>query len=193
MNDTIHDSVKGLLQDISRPTEERAPQADKIQPEQAADTTKTKDAGPETKPEISEEMIETGADLTIGLYDFSQTTLFSWLVKNKKDKRIIRLYGEGALDKLEMLINEKEASEDSKASVQVIRSFTIDEIAMLKITKKTDEILNGLPMTEQEKNLIKVPLMEMMKQHGGTLPPSWALILGFLQISGARVGELLMF
>lgn len=190
MEDNFHESVQVLLKDIAIPTQEREPQ--KITTDAPAAPTAENKAEQEAKEPISQEMLESGADLTIGLFDFGQTSLFSFLVKNKRNKRLVKLYGENALDKLERLQLEQEAANDKKATVSIIREFTVDELAMLKLGLKADEIVNGLPLTDQEKNLIKIPLMEIMKQRGGTLPPEYALMLGIFQIAGARTAELIM-
>lgn len=190
MEDNFHESVQGLLKDIAIPTQEREPQ--KITTDAPAASVAENKAEQEAKEPISQEMLESGADLTIGLFDFGQTSLFSFLVKNKRNKRLVKLYGENALDKLEKLQLEQEAGSDTRATVSIIREFTVDELAMLKLGLKADEIVNGLPLTDQEKNLIKIPLMEIMKQRGGTLPPEYALMLGIFQIAGARTAELIM-
>jgi hypothetical protein len=190
----MNEGITELLKDTAIPTEERAPQQfteAEIISETKNEPVKESDAT-EEPVKMSAEMVEAGADLTIGLFDVAQTSIFRFLVKKRKNKKLIALYGDKALDKLEYLLDEQEAKSSNKLHVTEMRSFSPEEMGMLRIAKAVEEITEDLPMSESEKDLIKIPLMEIMKKRGGTLPPEYALMLGILQIAGARTGEILM-
>ncbi len=190
----MHDGIAQLFADAEQPTEEMKPQTS-----EAATIEEKSGAGspvpqkePEPEHEVSAEMVEAGADLAIGLFDISQSSIFRLLVKRKKNKRIIKLWGESGLNKMERLIDEMDAANNTRVSFTDAREFNPEELAMIRLAKKVDEMVEDLPMSEDEKNLIKVPLMEIMKKKGSTLPPEYALILGVLQIAGARAAEMAM-
>lgn len=197
--DAKHESVNKLLEDINTPTEEKGEQV-KVDPSPAASQEKTvEDPATETKtepevvvPEIDKEVLSSSADLAIGLFDVSQTNIFRFFGKRRKKKLLIKRFGDTAIDHVAKLLNEIDAMNENKVSTTVIREFTADEFGMLRIEKAAAEYLEGLPLTDAEKDMLKVPLMQIMKKRGGTIPPEIALILGCLQIAGARTAELFM-
>jgi hypothetical protein len=176
----MHDSVNDLFKEIATPTEDRAPQSSTASINNTSDapTEIVNEEIKEPTPEISAEMLDASADLTIGLVDFGQSSLFTWVVK---------LYGENAIDKLEHLINEQDADANNKIAQKILRDFSADEMGMLRLARRVNEITEDLPMTDGEKELIKIPLMALMKEKGGTLSPQWALTIAVIQIFGSRV------
>jgi hypothetical protein len=184
----IHDSLKDLFEEIATPTQDRAPQSSTASINNTSDapTEIVNEEIKEPTPEISAEMLDSSADLTIGLLDFGQSSMFTWVVNRKKNKKLIQLYGENAIDKLEHLINEQDAEANNKIAQKILREFSADEMGMLRLARRVNEITEDLPMTDTEKELIKVPLMALMKEKGGTLSPQWALTIAVLQIFGSR-------
>lgn len=192
----MDNSIKELLKDAAIETEQREPQMF-TEAEIISEVKNMPNVQPDTaviadKEDVSGEMVEAGADLTIGLFDVAQTSIFRFLVKRRKNKKLIALYGEDSLNKLEKLIDEQEAKDSNKLHTIIIREFAPEELGMLRIARAVQQITDELPMSESEKDLIKIPLMEIMKKRGGTLPPEYALMLGVLQIAGARTGEIFM-
>lgn len=195
-----HDSVEELLKDVSQPTEHREPQmftdaastAEKPVAGSIHATTDTLEDGPAITP-LSDEVIENGADMVIGLYDFGQAASVSFLVRRKRDKRLVKLFGEGALDKLADLKAELDAAENKNIRITEIRAFSVEEQKAIHLVKQADEVIGDMPMSESEKDLIKIPLMQLMKERGTTLPASWALTFAVMQITGARIAAAASF
>jgi len=209
MNDKLHSSVQTLLKDITTPTEDRPVQmpvssepSQPATPPPAEPATGSAAAAPvvtpetvkqeEPKPEMTAEALASTADLVIGMFDFSQHNLFRALGNRKKKGKLGRLYGDNATDRLELLINKVEAMHSQQSTATVIEAFTPDDIGMLRLHKAAEEYLEGLPLTDYEKEALKKPLIELLKKRGGNIPPEIALLLAVLQISGARATELFM-
>ncbi len=184
-------SINKLLQDVIVPTEEKVPQV--IAPATEIPITPEIPIGQTTPPveeikqpePISDEIVEAGADIAIGMFDFSQNNLFKFFVNRKKRNRMESLLGENHRDKLETLISEVEAGKTAD-------QFTTNDISALRIEKNVQELLKDLPLSDQDKEALKKPLMAIMKKKGGTLPPEYALGLAVLQILGGRTAEIYM-
>jgi uncharacterized protein with ParB-like and HNH nuclease domain len=186
----LHDSVELLFAEVQQPTDDRKPQAEasanNTSDEPLIEKEIIKDKEEQPTHEVSPEMLDSSCDLGIGLADFFQTSVFTWLVNSKKNKKLISLYGEGALDKLEHLINEQDAGKNNKLQHAILREFSPDEMGMLRLAKEVNKIVDDLPFTDSEKEAIKVPLMALLKESGGSLSPQWALTFAALQIFGSR-------
>lgn len=209
----MHSSVNDLLQDITAPTVERQPQSTSTA--EIVPVSPTPTPGPELitgaqentvtqpgttdsqqipqntqKPEpvkqpVSEEMIATGADIAIGMFDFGQQNIFKFFVKKKKERKLEKINPSWVVE-LDELIKEVE-----QGSVQV-KNLKKEQLSMLKIEKGTREILENLPLSEEEKKQLRVPLMEIMRQNGGVIPANIQLMLGVLMIAGGRAADVYM-
>lgn len=195
-----------LLQDIAQPTQEQQPQQthapalddfeDEEPGEGTADTGKNNGAAdlqPEKK--INEKMLKSTAKFILSLFDFFQSKGFGAAGKFKERKKLKRLYGDDALDKLEAALTKAQMQTDSNTKTtdaEIIQLFTSEEIGMLRIRKEVNEFIEGLPLTEDEKEQLMEPLIEVLRIKGGTIPPEWILIGTILQVTGARTTELLM-
>ncbi len=190
MENKLHDSVELLFKEVQQPTDDREPQAEASANNTSDEPLIEKEIinkkEEQATHEVSPEMLDSSCDLGIGLADFFQTSVFTWLVNSKKNKKLISLYGEGALDKLEHLINEQDAGKNNKLQHAILREFSPDEMGMLRLAKEVNKIVDDLPFTDSEKEAIKVPLMALLKESGGSLSPQWALTFAALQIFGSR-------
>jgi hypothetical protein len=188
----MHDSVLKLLDEVEQPTEQRQPQSPSTSSTSDAAPEPTKETKAETvEPvvEISEDMLDNGADLTIGLYGMAQNSLLSFLAKRKRNNDLVDLYGEDAPRKMKLLLNEQ-SSLENKLAEKTVRQFTDDELGMLLLEKDFQELMDDLPLSDTEKESIKVPLKQIMKTKGGTLPPEYALIIAVMLITGSRLGQI---
>ena len=191
----MKDGIAELMADAEIPTEEQQPQNihSAAPAENGGNRSTETEVFPENnKPELSAELIESGADFAIGFFDIALTQLLKFMLKRKKNKKVAKLFGESGLIKFQALMDEVDAADNNKVQFSVIREFNSDELKMLHLSKKASEILEDLPLTDEEKELIKIPLMEIMKQKGGTIPPQYQLLLGVMQIAGGRVAEIAM-
>lgn len=208
----MHTSINELLQDITAPTVERQPQvsaapvtvtpapdqpvqahppvpvAAEIKtdaPAQPVTATPTPQPQPEpTKAPVSEEMLATGADVAIGLFDFSQQNIFKFFIKRKKERKLEKVSPHWVTE-LEQLIQELENGKEAK-------SLSGEQLTMLKIEKGVREILDHLPLSDEEKKQLRVPLIEIMRQNGGVIPPNIQLMLSVLMIAGGRAADVFM-
>lgn len=198
MESKFSQSVNQLLQDVIVPTEEKPPQVfaatetvtqttENSSDGQPAGTENTQqEPQPQTvKPPITDEMIEGGADLVVGMFDFSQNNLFKFFVNRKKRNRMETLLGENHRDKLEKLISDVESGKKGD-------DFTTDDLSALRFERDVQTILKDLPLSDQEKESLKKPLMAIMKARGGVIPPEYLLLLAVLQIAGGRTAETVM-
>jgi hypothetical protein len=191
----VHESIQQILQDVTIPTKEQ--EAQQIEPEKnsAADTGNKDDDGsrkPEVQP-ISKEMLEASADTAIAMFDFVQDNLFSVLARRKKRGKMNRLYGDDSADRLEKALNKLELQQQgSKGNVEIIESFTADELGMMRLERDFNDHIADLALTEKEIAALKPSLMELMKTRGGTIPPEYMLMLAVIQITGARITETVM-
>lgn len=195
----MHDSIKQLIQEAALPTTEQATQAEPVTSDEPVEVKptveetaavkaaeKAEEKAIEEEILLSGEMIDVGASTTIMFFDFIQQAGNTFWIKSKKDKRLIALYGEEALSKLAALLDEQLASKENKVSQTVLREFTPAEMGMLSEHKNAQKILDSFPLSDNEKESLKIPLMQMMKQSGTTLSPQWALMLSLATILGAR-------
>lgn len=206
----MHPSVNELLQDITAPTVERQPQVSAApvtvtpapdQPVQAlppvpvAAEIRTDApaqpvvAAPVPQPEppkapVSEEMLATGADVAIGMFDFAQQNIFKFFVKRKKERKLEKV-SPSWITELDQLIQEVENGKE-------VKSLSGEQLAMLKIEKGVREILDHLPLSDDEKKQLRVPLIEIMRQNGGVIPANIQLMLSVLMIAGGRAADVFM-
>ncbi|MBS4041357.1 MAG: hypothetical protein KGZ81_12260 [Flavobacteriales bacterium] len=194
----VSDSISKLLIDVTVPTEEKqpqvivAPETIVVPPENAntasnsSPETNTLVQQPQTvKPPVTDEMVENGAELVIGMFDFSQNNLFKFFVNRKKNNRMEALLGENHKDKLETLISNVESGKKAE-------EFKPEDLSALRLEKDVQTLLKDLPLSDQEKESLKKPLMAIMKAKGGVIPPEYLLILAILQIAGGRTAETVM-
>lgn len=194
----ISESVSKLLIDVTVPTEEKQPQVI-VAPENTqapAETVNTvTSAAPETIPAVpqaqavkqpvTDEMIESGAELVVGMFDFSQNNLFKFFVNRKKRNRMESLLGENYKEKIESLISDVESGKKAD-------EFKTEDLSALRFEKDVQTLLKDLPLSDQEKESLKKPLMAIMKAKGGVIPPEYLLLLAILQIAGGRTAETVM-
>lgn len=193
----VSESVSKLLIDVTVPTEEKQPQVivapeTIVVPSENANTQTS--TTPETntpvqpqavKPPVTDEMIENGAELLVGMFDFSQNNLFKFFVNRKKRNRMEALLGENHKDKLETLISHVESGKKAE-------EFKPEDLSALRLEKDVQTLLKDLPLSDQEKESLQKPLMAIMKAKGGVIPPEYLLILAILQIAGGRTAETVM-
>lgn len=139
---------------------------------------------------LSKEALEAGADVTIGLFDITQSKAFQLLGNSKKKRKLRKKYGPDAVERLEKLVDEAEANEENK--IRTVRDLHPDEWGMLRMERAAREYLDDMPLSEGEKKNLKIPLMAIMKQHGGAIPPTYLLMFGLLQVVGSRAAQLAM-
>lgn len=206
----MHPSVNELLQDITAPTVERQPQVSAApvtvtpapdQPVQALPPvpvaaeirtdapTQPVVTAPVPQPEppkapVSEEMLATGADVAIGMFDFAQQNIFKFFVKRKKERKLEKVSPHW-ITELDQLIQEVENGKE-------VKSLSGEQLAMLKIEKGVREILDHLPLSDDEKKQLRVPLIEIMRQNGGVIPANIQLMLSVLMIAGGRAADVFM-
>jgi hypothetical protein len=200
-----HESIKKLLQDVTIPTPEQQPQSnvppiiDNIEDnEQAAPlaiTNKSEgDAGKE-KPQVSEKLLEASANVVTATFDFTQDNLFTFFGKVKRKRKMKRLFGEDWEVKLNDAKSKLEMAAANKSGVSIgdatmLEVANKEDFSLLRTEKSFDEYFDGLALTDEEKEAIKVPLKEVMRLRGGTIPPEYLLVLTVMQIFGARGMEL---
>lgn len=190
----ISESISKLLIDVTVPTEEKQPQvivpSEKIAPPAETVNTVTSVASeniatvPQAQP-VTDEMIESGAELLVGMFDFSQNNLFKFFVNRKKRNRMESLLGENYKEKIESLISDVESGKKAE-------EFKTEDLSALRFEKDVQTILKDLPLSDQEKESLKKPLMAIMKAKGGVIPPEYLLLLAILQIAGGRTAETVM-
>lgn len=182
-----HESVTQLLADVQVQTEEKELH------QQNSYTTEAPSAKPEKQtiapvvdeqPKASAASAKTEADLYIMLADFGQTKLHSGWVRRKAEAKAINLYGTDALEKLEAARLIKERGEDVTST---------DQLALLRIDKQVAEIIEALPLSESEKEQLREPLQEMIKDNGGVMPHWLRLTMAALMIVGSRTLDVKMF
>jgi hypothetical protein len=195
---TISPSVSKLLIDVTVPTEEKQPQVTVV-PETIPETAETLNTNSNVAPEnnvptqepqpakqpVTDEMIESGAELVIGMFDFSQNNLFKFFVNRKRRNRMENLLGENYKDKLETLISNVESGKKAD-------EFKPEDLSALRLEKDVQNLLGDLPLSDLEKESLKKPLMAIMKAKGGVIPPEYLLLLAILQIAGGRTAETVM-
>jgi hypothetical protein len=208
----MHPSVNELLQDITAPTVERQPQALSTAPVTvtpapdqtvqalppvpvAADIKTDTPSHPAAVPQpqqteqikqpVSEEMLATGADVAIGMFDFAQQNIFKFFIKRKKEKKLEKI-NPNWITELDQLIQELENGSKE------VKSLSGEQLNMLKIEKGVREILDHLPLSEDEKKQLRVPLIEIMRQNGGVIPANIQLMLSVLMIAGGRAADVFM-
>lgn len=193
----MNDSIKDLLKDAALPTEERAPQ--QFEEAQIISETKNETAKAtvikEPEPEDhgpTEEMLDSGAETVITVFDVAQINIFRFAVKKKEQKALVNRYGEKAPDKLKTLIVEQEAKENNKLHITELRTFTDEENGILSVHRAAEQVKEDLPLSESEREALKTPLKVLMKEKGGDIPPGMALLLAVVTIVGARAGETAM-
>lgn len=196
--------MTALLQDIAQPTEEREPQQRTPPPlndfedeeiEVATTSENTGAAEPKQDKKINEKMLQSTAKFILNLFDFFQNKGFKTAGKFKEKRKMKRLYGDDAMDKLEAALTKAQMQTDSNTRTtneEILQLFTPEEIGMLRIRKEVNEFMEGLPLTDDEKEQLMEPLIEILRIKGGTIPPEWILIGTILQVTGARTTELLM-
>lgn len=191
---TVHPSVQKLIEEVQKPTDERKIQQTPLFEfdEKGESKEQQENDNTTTVKDLSEESVEWGADFAIGMYDIGQQKLLAHFGKRKRNKKLRKKYGANALEKLETLKNEIEALTKNKMQQTVLREFTTDDYGMLRVEKAFEEYLEELALTDDEKDLIRKPLMKLMIKHGGEIPPGLALGLAVLQITGSRVADLAM-
>jgi hypothetical protein len=194
----LSESVNKLLIDVTVPTEEKQPQVI-VEPEiipapaepvntVSNTTTETATSIPQPQPAkepVTDEMIESGAELVVGMFDFSQNNLFKFFVNRKRRNRMESLLGENYKDKLETLISNVESGKKAD-------EFKPEDLSALRFEKDVQTLLKDLPLSDQEKESLKKPLMAIMKAKGGVIPPEYLLLLAILQIAGGRTAETVM-
>jgi hypothetical protein len=199
-----HKSMTKLLQDIAQPTQEQQPQQthapalDEFEDDDpgAADTGNNGGAGEQqAEKKINEKMLKSTAKFILNLFDFFQHKGFKTAGRFKEKRKLKRLYGDDALDKMEAAITKAEmqtGSNTRNTDAEILQMFSPEEIGMLRIRKEVNEFMEGLPLTDDEKEQLMEPLIEILKIKGGAIPPEWILIGTILQVTGARTTELLM-
>lgn len=202
-----HPSMTKLLHDVAVPTQEQQPQQTHApalddfeeEPEQpepgTADTSNNTGTGQPQEKKINEKAVKATAKFVLQLFDFFQNKGFATAGRFKEKRKLKRLYGDDALDKLEAAITKAQMQTDSNTKntdAEIIELFTPEEIGMLRIRKEVNEFIEDLPLTDDEKEQLMEPLIEILKIKGGTIPPEWILIGTILQVTGARTTELLM-
>lgn len=199
-----HDSITALLKDIATPTVEQQPQQavppqlDAIDEEKKqatasmANTTENKDAAAVPVKKVDEKLLGYGAEAVVATFDFTQDNLFTFLGKIKRKKKLRKLYGEewdvklnDAKSKIDLLNANK-----SNTGGEVIELITKEDVGLIRLEAEFDSYFDDLSLTEKEKDQLKIPLMEIMRIKGGTIPPEYLLMLTLLQIFGARGTEL---
>lgn len=194
----ISESIGKLLIDVTVPTEEKPPQVIAATetippvvetPNTAGSTLVESHQQPQqpqpAKQPVTDEMIESGAELVVGMFDFSQNNLFKFFVNRKKRNRMETLLGENNREKLETLISNVESGKKAD-------EFKTEDLSALRLEKDVQTILKDLPLSDQEKESLKKPLMAIMKARGGVIPPEYLLLLAILQIAGGRTAETVM-
>jgi hypothetical protein len=202
-----HPSMTKLLQDVAQPTEEQQPQQNhppvlddfEEEPEPpspgTADTGNNAGGGQPQEKKINEKAVKATAKFVLQLFDFFQNKGFATAGRFKEKRKLKRLYGDDALDKMEAAITKAQMQSESNTKstdVEIMQLFTPEEIGMLRIRKEVNEFIEDLPLTDDEKEQLMEPLIEILKIKGGTIPPEWILIGTILQVTGARATELLM-
>ena len=195
----MHDSIKQLIEEAKLPTTEQATQTEPITSDEPIVVKPTAEEKAEVKAaekeaaqeaaeeiEVTAEMLQVGADTAVMFIDFLQQAGYTFWLKNKEDKRLIALYGENAITKLSELLDEQLAAKENKVSQTILREFTAAELGMLASYKNAQKILDSFPLSDNEKQSLIVPLMQMMKQSGATLSPQWSLLLAAAAIFGGR-------
>jgi hypothetical protein len=194
-----HESVNKLLADIRKPTQEQpaSPPPPPIDDDEIDNDLDDPDDDDDDKPKgkgnddlLSKEALEAGADVTIGLFDITQAKTFQILGEAKKKRKLKKRFGPDAVDKAQDLIDEADLNAENKIKSQ--RTLTNEEWGMLRLERAAREYLEDMPLSEAEKNNLKIPLMTIMKQHGGAIPPHYLLMFGLLQVVGSRAAQLAM-
>jgi hypothetical protein len=200
------DALKKLLQDVNTPTEQQAPQQHAPAPEEqpvvipaqsdmppahAQEHAPVSEPAPAPKPPVSLEDCNDEAEAMVILFDAIQNGSIAALAKRKMNQRRERMYGDGAHQKLQILLDELDAKKKGAAAV-TDRAYTPEDIGLMKGEAALQELLSDLPFDDEEIERLKKPLSKIVQKRGGILPPEWLLGLFALQMTSARLIQLSM-
>ena len=185
MQDTLapKSHLEELKARLAVPTEEKPLPVVEQPPivEIAADTEEIEEPSLGKKM-LTQEMLQSEVDMGLGFIDFTQNNLFRVGVNYKRKRKLVSTFGEHALERAEILENGGVKKDEQ----------TETDKAILKVQKKVDEVLQGLPFNDQETKALRPLLEKYIINNNGKLPENFFAYMGLIQIFGGRLLNVLM-
>ena len=185
MQDTLtpKSPLEELKARLAQPTEEKPlPVVDSAIAPEASEYIEEVEEPTIVKKILTTEMLQSEVEIGIGFIDFTQNNLFRVGVNYKRKRKLVTTFGETALERAEILanggVNKDEQTETDKA--------------ILKVQKKVDEVLEGLPFSDSEVKALRPLLEKYIINNDGKLPENFFAYMGLIQIFGGRLLNVLM-
>lgn len=184
------DSLSSLMNRAAQPSEARTVQADispivepvaAAIPEPLPTSTETADKPVNKAVELTEEDLYDTTETVLMMGDFAQRGALTLWAKSKKKDRFLRLYGK----------EWEKVFDTNKAAYKAGQTSDMSPAVLAMMTHADDieEIIESLPFTDEEKEMLHKPLSKMLKQHGGVMPPEWVLYMSIGRIFGGRIWD----
>ena len=182
----VPNALEKLKADLARPTEEKEiPVVVSVQDhatDELTDVVEDEPIGLPSKKMLTPEILESEVNVAIGMIDFTQHNVFRVAVKYKSKNKLKNTFGENAVERAEILsdggIPKEEMSEEDKA--------------ILRVQKKIDEVVQGLPFSDEESKVLRPLLERYIVANNGKLPENFFAYLGLVQIFGGRLLNVIM-
>ncbi len=182
----VPNALEKLKADLSIPTEEKeipivasfqAPTTDGL-----TDEIEDEPIGLPSQKLLTPELLQSEVSLAIGMIDFTQHNIFRVAVKYKSKNKLKNTFGENAVERAEILKDGGVAKD----------SMSDEDKAILRVQKKIDEVVEGLPFSDEESKVLRPLLEKYIIANNGKLPENFFAYLGLIQIFGGRLLNVIM-
>ncbi|MCX6208378.1 MAG: hypothetical protein NTZ59_02455 [Bacteroidetes bacterium] len=183
----VLNNIEGLIENVAQPTviatEVELPPAPLEEPvKEVAPAEPTTPQQPTTtaipKQPMSEEQLEFVADIIVTTFDTVQEFGFTYLSNRKLKTKSREIYGDGAMQKLHLMLREQEAAHKNKATETP--TYTSEESAILELYDNVKTFQKDLAFDNRSSENIKFALKQIMREKQQQLSPQMLLMLSLL-------------
>ncbi len=178
---TISPGLNKLFADVAQPTQVR----EQVPPPEPMVEVKETENQKEVPP-IDEKLVNASAEIAMALLDGAQNTALKIWATARRNTRANEITGDGAgLSKL-----NKAVSNYSKGNGDRLSMASAEDMQLLDLNEKAQELIQDLPLSEKETERLIIPLKYIIEKNGGNIPIELGFILGIATCIGGRIGEI---